>query len=180
MSRTADAGRAPRSRLAHRHAALCEASVSLPDSPDWTWADVAALNAQHVIGAACLFDLMASAQAPREHLASREHDTAIDERWALSVAAIQPFERLCCWTSGPQEASAVRGMLEIRPRMELAWPGLWRRCLQDWPLALAHDVVEAAERTHCRPGVEPLPSARRAARAWSQCLRRVAATGVMA
>lgn len=174
------AGRSPRSRVAQRHAALCEEMASLPDRPDWAWADVAALSAEHVIGAASLFDLMASAQAPREHLVARCHDTSEDQRWALSVAAIQPFERLCCWTSDPHEAPAVRGMLEIRPRMELAWPGLWQRCLQDWPPALLQDALEAAKGTRCRTGTEPLPSARRAARAWSQCLRRVVAPRVVA
>lgn len=146
---------------------------ALPADPDWRWAAAAPAAPAQLVRAATLFDAMACAQWPP--CAARERDAmeAEDRRWALSVAAIQPFARQLPWPASTVWPAPQRGLLEIRPRMEAAFPGLWARLAGscDWPDTLRPAAAPAAA------APEPEASARRAGRAWALCMARVLGPG---
>jgi hypothetical protein len=162
----------PPSALSKRHWHALGPADDVPVSTDGLWLAVAAATPQQHESAAALFDVMALVQSPRVDRCWPELMQLPDARWAASVAAIQPFERLMTWhASAP--AGAVRGILELRPRVATIHHGLWDRCILGWPPLLLQQLHSAQPPV---PGIsaEPAPSARRALRCWQQCLTRVA------
>jgi hypothetical protein len=159
------------STLSRRHWRLLGETDVVPEPGDGTWLAMAAASPAQLMAAAVLFDVMALVQAPRIDSAWPALMQLPDARWAASVAAIQPFQRLHHWAAADSPEGAVRGMLELRPRLERQHAGLWGRCLQAWPMALQRALrPPVAGAPAC---VEPEASARRAWRGWQQCLARV-------
>lgn len=143
--------------------------AALPAHFDPDWQSVAAVQGEALLAGARLFGGLIAARAQRQDTLA---ELGFAERkWCVGVAATQPLHGWPGLQFRAADAIELRGMTELACRLEADFPGLWPRLQLTLPKAAAIRV----EGLLAGAAPAPLePSALRAQRCWSLCLRHVA------